>query len=184
MEHILAAVLDLFGDVTLQEKADAVAKSIFQYAEVSEDEGRQIFTNGMITVNILPALLIAAGIAGLIKLGAFGFLFGNQGGDSGGDTSYGVSSGYGAPSSGYGAPSSGYGAPESAGYDAPSQGYGSIRRRREVLSPDQKEVFATQMASLESRSGASNTGKGYDGPQALKMDHIQYQEIPTPLQLS
>jgi len=127
----LAPLLALIQDKDLQERV--------------EDVARGFFSNGTITVNIIPALLIAAAIGAFIKLGgAAFFLKGSGGGETGGST-YIVSdaSGYGAPSTGYGAPDAGYGAPAaSSGYDAPSDGYGAGRRRREVLTTEQKAVYA------------------------------------------
>jgi|ERR1719373_87060 len=64
------------------------------------------------------------------------------------DAGYGApDAGYGAPSSGYDSPSSGYDTP-SSGYDtpgsdysAPSSGYSAGRRKRDILSEEQKEFF-------------------------------------------
>merc|ERR1712123_345969 len=112
----LAPLLALIQDKDLQERV--------------EDVARGFFSNGTITVNIIPALLIAAAIGAFIKLGGAAFFLKGSGG---GETD---ASGYGAPDAGYGAPAA------SSGYDAPSDGYGAGRRRREVLSADQKVVYA------------------------------------------
>jgi len=88
------------------------------------------------------------------------------------DAGYGApSAGYGAPSAGYGAPDAGYGAPDagygapstgydspSSGYDAPapgndysapSSGYSAGRRKRDILSEDQKEFYNNLAKNFE-----------------------------------
>merc|ERR1711923_586320 len=99
-----------------------------------------------------------------------------SGGSSGGygGSGYGApSGGYGAPSAGYGAPDAGYGAPStgydspSSGYDtpaaggsgsgfnpgsdysAPSSGYSAGRRKRDILSEDQREFYTNLAKNFE-----------------------------------
>jgi len=127
-------ILELLQDKEVQE----------QIAEVA----RGFFSNGTVTVNIIPALLIAGAIAAFFALGGFALFSKQGGGDTGGGSYTVITDDYGAPSTGYGAPDAGYGAP-SGGYDAPSDGYGAGRRRREVLSADQKDIFKNLVASSE-----------------------------------
>ena len=93
--------MGLAKDPSVQSKATEVA--------------RQIFTNGNITVNLLPALA-----AGLLALAAAFFLLPLLF-PAGGDVATGYGTGYGAPQISYEEPNAGYGAP-SDGY-----GYRSVR---------------------------------------------------------
>merc|ERR1712186_109494 len=128
--------------------------------EKIEESARVFFSNSILTVNLIPALLVGALLLFLLP-----FLLGlpilNGLGGGGGSASYGsnleVSDGYGAPSSSYGAPEASYGAPEpsygapepsygapapsydapavSNSYDTPSSGYEAGRRKRSVKLP-------------------------------------------------
>merc|ERR1711894_113228 len=96
-------------------------------SEKLEESARVFFSNSILTVNLIPALLVGALLLFLLP-----FLLGlpilNGLGGGGGSASYGsnleVSDGYGAPSSSYGAPEASYGAPEPS-YGAPEPSYGA-----------------------------------------------------------
>ena len=101
---LAAPLVGLAKDPSVQSKAAEVA--------------RQIFTNGNITVNLLPALA-----AGLLALAAAFFLLPllfPAGGD--------VATGYGAPEISYGEPDAGYAAPSDGyGYRSVRSSYSSVR---------------------------------------------------------
>merc|ERR1712038_1771619 len=145
MDTLAVSLVDLWHTPGVQEKI--------------EESARVFFSNSILTVNLIPALLVGALLLFLLP-----FLLGlpilNGLGGGGGSASYGsnleVSDGYGAPSSSYGAPEASYGAPEpsygapepsygapapsydapaSNSYDAPSSGYEAGRRKRSVELP-------------------------------------------------
>merc|ERR1711997_715138 len=113
MDTLAVSLVDLWHTPGVQEKI--------------EESARVFFSNSILTVNLIPALLVGALLLFLLP-----FLLGlpilNGLGGGGGSASYGsnleVSDGYGAPSSSYGAPESSYGAPE-ASYGAPEPSYGA-----------------------------------------------------------
>merc|ERR1711997_396156 len=147
MDTLAVSLVDLWHTPGVQEKI--------------EESARVFFSNSILTVNLIPALLVGALLLFLLP-----FLLGlpilNGLGGGGGSASYGsnleVSDGYGAPSSSYGAPEASYGAPEpsygapapsydapasnsydapavSNSYDTPSSGYEAGRRKRSVKLP-------------------------------------------------
>merc|ERR1712141_542824 len=146
MDTLAVSLVDLWHTPGVQEKI--------------EESARVFFSNSILTVNLIPALLVGALLLFLLP-----FLLGlpilNGLGGGGGSASYGsnleVSDGYGAPSSSYGAPEASYGAPEpsygapapsydapasnsydapvSNSYDTPSSGYEAGRRKRSVELP-------------------------------------------------
>merc|ERR1712083_636506 len=147
MDTLAVSLVDLWHTPGVQEKI--------------EESARVFFSNSILTVNLIPALLVGALLLFLLP-----FLLGlpilNGLGGGGGSASYGsnleVSDGYGAPSSSYGAPEASYGAPEpsygapapsydapasnsydapavSNSYDTPSSGYEAGRRKRSVGLP-------------------------------------------------
>merc|ERR1711997_262913 len=145
MDTLAVSLVDLWYTPGVQEKI--------------EESARVFFSNSILTVNLIPALLVGALLLFLLP-----FLLGlpilNGLGGGGGSASYGsnleVSDGYGAPSSSYGAPEASYGAPEpsygapepsygapapsydapaSNSYDAPASGYEAGRRKRSVKLP-------------------------------------------------
>merc|ERR1712223_2138031 len=147
MDTLAVSLVDLWHTPGVQEKI--------------EESARVFFSNSILTVNLIPALLVGALLLFLLP-----FLLGlpilNGLGGGGGSASYGsnleVSDGYGAPSSSYGAPEPSYGAPEpsygapapsydapasnsydapavSNSYDTPSSGYEAGRRKRSVKLP-------------------------------------------------
>merc|ERR1712061_460617 len=147
MDTLAVSLVDLWHTPGVQEKI--------------EESARVFFSNSILTVNLIPALLVGALLLFLLP-----FLLGlpilNGLGGGGGSASYGsnleVSDGYGAPSSSYGAPEPSYGAPEpsygapapsydapasnsydapavSNSYDTPSSGYEAGRRKRSVGLP-------------------------------------------------
>merc|ERR1712088_299341 len=133
MDTLAVSLVDLWHTPGVQEKI--------------EESARVFFSNSILTVNLIPALLVGALLLFLLP-----FLLGlpilNGLGGGGGSASYGsnleVSDGYGAPSSSYGAPEASYGAPASNSYDAPavsnsydtpSSGYEAGRRKRSVKLP-------------------------------------------------
>merc|ERR1711990_226823 len=146
MDTLAVSLVDLWHTPGVQEKI--------------EESARVFFSNSILTVNLIPALLVGALLLFLLP-----FLLGlpilNGLGGGGGSASYGsnleVSDGYGAPSSSYGAPEPSYGAPEpsygapapsydapasnsydapvSNSYDTPSSGYEAGRRKRSVELP-------------------------------------------------
>merc|ERR1712186_241245 len=147
MDTLAVSLVDLWHTPGVQEKI--------------EESARVFFSNSILTVNLIPALLVGALLLFLLP-----FLLGlpilNGLGGGGGSASYGsnleVSDDYGAPSSSYGAPEASYGAPEpsygapapsydapasnsydapavSNSYDTPSSGYEAGRRKRSVKLP-------------------------------------------------
>merc|ERR1712051_320193 len=140
MDTLAVSLVDLWHTPGVQEKI--------------EESARVFFSNSILTVNLIPALLVGALLLFLLP-----FLLGlpilNGLGGGGGSASYGsnleVSDGYGAPSSSYGAPEASYGAPApsydapasnsydapavSNSYDTPSSGYEAGRRKRSVKLP-------------------------------------------------
>merc|ERR1712141_736409 len=138
MDTLAVSLVDLWHTPGVQEKI--------------EESARVFFSNSILTVNLIPALLVGALLLFLLP-----FLLGlpilNGLGGGGGSASYGsnleVSDGYGAPSASYGAPEPSYGAPEpsygapapsydapaSNSYDAPSSGHEAGRRKRSVKLP-------------------------------------------------
>merc|ERR1712186_217630 len=134
MDTLAVSLVDLWHTPGVQEKI--------------EESARVFFSNSILTVNLIPALLVGALLLFLLPI-----LNGLGGG--GGSASYGsnleVSDGYGAPSSSYGAPEPSYGAPApsydapasnsydapavSNSYDTPSSGYEAGRRKRSVKLP-------------------------------------------------
>merc|ERR1711863_87979 len=113
MDTLAVSLVDLWYTPGVQEKI--------------EESARVFFSNSILTVNLIPALLVGALLLFLLP-----FLLGlpilNGLGGGGGSASYGsnleVSDGYGAPSSSYGAPEASYGAPEPS-YGAPEPSYGA-----------------------------------------------------------
>jgi len=113
MDTLAVSLVDLWHTPGVQEKI--------------EESARVFFSNSILTVNLIPALLVGALLLFLLP-----FLLGlpilNGLGGGGGSASYGsnleVSDGYGAPSSSYGAPEASYGAPEPS-YGAPEPSYGA-----------------------------------------------------------
>merc|ERR1712029_574860 len=127
-----------------------------------EETARLYFTSDTVTINLVWSAIIL-GLIGLALKPIFGIpllenilgAMSSGGGHSLGGSGYGApSGGYGAPSAGYGAPDAGYGAPDagygapSSGYDspgsdysAPSSGFSAGRRKRDILSEEQKEFF-------------------------------------------
>jgi len=96
--------------------------------------------------------------------GGYGAPSGGYGAPSAGygapDAGYGApSTGYDSPSSGYDSPSSGYDTPAAGGsgsgfnpgsdYSAPSSGYSAGRRKRDILSEDQKEFYTNLAKNFE-----------------------------------
>merc|ERR1712088_150787 len=137
MDTLAVSLVDLWHTPGVQEKI--------------EESARVFFSNSILTVNLIPALLVGALLLFLLP-----FLLGLpilDGRGGGGSASYGsnleVSDGYGAPSSSYGAPEASYGAPEPSygapepsygapapSYDAPaSNSYEAGRRKRSVKLP-------------------------------------------------
>merc|ERR1712083_646182 len=147
MDTLAVSLVDLWHTPGVQEKI--------------EESARVFFSNSILTVNLIPALLVGALLLFLLP-----FLLGlpilNGLGGGGGSASYGsnleVSDGYGAPEASYGAPEPSYGAPEpsygapapsydapasnsydapavSNSYDTPSSGYEAGRRKRSVGLP-------------------------------------------------
>merc|ERR1712083_1022613 len=147
MDTLAVSLVDLWHTPDVQEKI--------------EESARVFFSNSILTVNLIPALLVGALLLFLLP-----FLLGlpilNGLGGGGGSASYGsnleVSDGYGAPEASYGAPEPSYGAPEpsygapapsydapasnsydapavSNSYDTPSSGYEAGRRKRSVKLP-------------------------------------------------
>merc|ERR1711953_20991 len=154
MDTLAVSLVDLWHTPGVQEKI--------------EESARVFFSNSILTVNLIPALLVGALLLFLLP-----FLLGlpilNGLGGGGGSASYGsnleVSDGYGAPSSSYGAPEPSYGAPEpsygapapsydapasnsydapvSNSYDTPSSGYDAGRRKRSVELPmEARDLYA------------------------------------------
>merc|ERR1712186_230060 len=113
MDTLAVSLVDLWHTPGVQEKI--------------EESARVFFSNSILTVNLIPALLVGALLLFLLP-----FLLGlpilNGLGGGGGSASYGSnlegSDGYGAPSSSYGAPEASYGAPEPS-YGAPEPSYGA-----------------------------------------------------------
>merc|ERR1711997_541959 len=113
MDTLAVSLVDLWYTPGVQEKI--------------EESARVFFSNSILTVNLIPALLVGALLLFLLP-----FLLGlpilNGLGGGGGSASYGsnleISDGYGAPSSSYGAPEASYGAPEPL-YGAPEPSYGA-----------------------------------------------------------
>merc|ERR1712203_951986 len=113
MDTLAVSLVDLWHTPGVQEKI--------------EESARVFFSNSILTVNLIPALLVGALLLFLLP-----FLLGlpilNGLGGGGGSASYGsnleISDGYGAPSSSYGAPEASYGAPEPS-YGAPEPSYGA-----------------------------------------------------------
>merc|ERR1712223_1833637 len=113
MDTLAVSLVDLWHTPGVQEKI--------------EESARVFFSNSILTVNLIPALLVGALLLFLLP-----FLLGlpilNGLGGGGSSASYGsnleVSDGYGAPSSSYGAPEASYGAPEPS-YGAPEPSYGA-----------------------------------------------------------
>merc|ERR1712083_408504 len=133
MDTLAVSLVDLWHTPGVQEKI--------------EESARVFFSNSILTVNLIPALLVGALLLFLLP-----FLLGlpilNGLGGGGGSASYGsnleVSDGYGAPEPSYGAPAPSYDAPASNSYDAPavsnsydtpSSGYEAGRRKRSVKLP-------------------------------------------------
>merc|ERR1712088_286834 len=140
MDTLAVSLVDLWYTPGVQEKI--------------EESARVFFSNSILTVNLIPALLVGALLLFLLP-----FLLGlpilNGLGGGGGSASYGsnleVSDGYGAPEPSYGAPEPSYGAPApsydapasnsydapavSNSYDTPSSGYEAGRRKRSVGLP-------------------------------------------------
>merc|ERR1711899_618516 len=126
MDTLAVSLVDLWHTPGVQEKI--------------EESARVFFSNSILTVNLIPALLVGALLLFLLP-----FLLGlpilNGLGGGGGSASYGsnleVSDGYGAPAPSYDAPASNsYDAPAvSNSYDTPSSGYEAGRRKRSVKLP-------------------------------------------------
>merc|ERR1719373_890383 len=117
-------------------------------------------------IPLLENILGAMSSGGGHSLGGSGYgaSSGGYGAPSGGygapDAGYGApSSGYDSPSSGYDTPSSGYDSPAAGGsgsgfnpgsdYSAPSSGYSAGRRKRDILSEDQKEFYTNLAKNFE-----------------------------------
>lgn len=130
---IPAPLMELIEDDDVREKVSETA--------------RIFFSNGNITVNLIPALLVGLGLLALKSLLGIPLLGLLGGGDTatgygGGSSGYGApDAGYGAPDAGYGAPDAGYGAPSGGGH-APSSGYDAGRKKRDApLSDEQKALY-------------------------------------------
>merc|ERR1712045_713229 len=174
MDTLAVSLVDLWHTPGVQEKV--------------EESARVFFSNSILTVNLIPALLVGALLLFLLP-----FLLGlpilNGLGGGGGSASYGsnleVSDGYGAPSSSYGAPEASYGAPEpsygapepsygapaasydapaSNSYDAPSSGYDAGRRKRSVELP-------TEARDLYSNLNLADQVFNGNGDSQLTMDN-------------
>jgi len=113
-----------------------------------EESARLYFSQGGVTVNLIPAaIIILLGVFLLKPLLGIPLLSQIFGAMTGSGASYGtnleVSDGYGAPASSYGAPAPSYGAPAPAygapapAYDTPTDSYSATgRRRREAHLPE------------------------------------------------
>jgi len=136
--------------------ADYIPNSLMELVEDPEmrekieDTARIFFSNGSVTVNLIPAILVGLGLLALkslLGIPLLGLLGGSGGGSAtgygGASSGYGApDAGYGAPDAGYGAPDAGYGAPSGGGAAAPSAGYNAGRKKRTAsLSDEQKSLY-------------------------------------------
>jgi len=131
--------------------AEAAGDLLRHLGPVLRETGRQVFTNGNITVNLLPVIAAALALGALLLKLFFGLtifdVMDAMTGSTYGHGYSGADSGYSAPSTGggYAAPSAGYEA--AAGYSSRASHFGDGEEEVQ-LTPEQRSLYP-ELAKLQ-----------------------------------